>query len=123
MYFCQDVDLMAWEPGIFLETAFAHQTLMKNGAGTLGGTVLTISSGDFSGISAGMVIQVSLGDGSLTQMLEVQGFLDSVHAVVSGLRGRSSESLITPIVNGSVTFTVVTVSGRRSRRWGMICSR
>lgn len=108
MYFCQDVDLMAWEPGIFFEAAFAHQTLVKGAAGTLTGTALVLTSGSLAGVSAGMVVQVSLADDSLTQLLEVVSLADATHATVSALRGRSSDPVVTPLTGGSVKITVVT---------------
>ncbi|MGN6366832.1 MAG: hypothetical protein ACTHN5_00945 [Phycisphaerae bacterium] len=108
MYFCQDVDLMAWEPGVFLEGAFGHQTLLKEAAGTLTGTGLVLTSGSLAAVAAGMVAQVTLTDGSLTQLLEVVTVTDDTHATVSALRGRSSEPVVTPLTGGSVKATVVT---------------
>ena len=108
MYFCEDVDLMAWEPGVFFETAFAHQTLVKEAAGTLTGTALVLTSGSLAAVSPGMVAQVTLADGSLTQLLEVVSVADATHATVSALRGRGSEPVVAPLTGGSVKVTVVT---------------
>lgn len=108
MYFCQDVELMAWEPGIFLETAFAQQMIVKDAAATLTGTALVLTSGSLAGVSPGMVAQVTLADGSLTQLLEVVEVTDATHATVSALRGRSSEAAIAPLMGGSVKVTVTT---------------
>jgi hypothetical protein len=108
MYFCQDVDLMAWEPGVFLEAAFAHQALVKEAAGTLTGTALALTSGSLAALVPGMVAQATLADGSLTQLLEVVSVSDATHATVSALRGRSSEALVAPLTGGSVKVTVVT---------------
>ncbi len=108
MYFCQDVELMAWEPGIFLQAAFAHQTLLKNAVGTLTGTALVLTSGTLAGVLPGMVAQVTLADGSLTQLLEVVAVADSTHATLSALRGRSTEAAIPPLTGGSVKVTVLT---------------
>ncbi len=83
MYFCLDVELMAWEPGVFLQAAFAHQTLVKNAVGTLTGTALVLSSGSLAGVSTGMVAQVTLADGSLTQLLEITAIADDTHATLS----------------------------------------
>jgi len=108
MYFCQDVELMAWEPGVFLETAFAHQAIVKNAAGTLTETALVLTSGSLASVAEGMVAQVTLADGSLTQLLEVVTVADATHATVSALRGRSSEGTVTPLTGGSVKVTVIT---------------
>src|SRR5262249_21234446 len=108
MYFCQDVDLMAWEPGIFLEPTFAHQMIVKEAAGTITGTALVLMSGSLTAVLSGMVAQVTLADGSLTQLLEVVSVADSTHATLSALRGRSSESPVTPLTGGSVKVSVMT---------------
>ena len=44
MYFCNDVDLMGWEPGVFLEGGFGHQAVLREGAGTLTGTGLVMGA-------------------------------------------------------------------------------
>jgi len=108
VYFCQDVDLMAWEPGIFFETAFAHQMIVKEAAGTLAGTALVLTSGSLAPVLPGMVAQVALADASLTQLLEVVAVADSTHATLSALRGRSSEPVMPPLTGGSVKVSVVT---------------
>jgi hypothetical protein len=108
MYFCDDVELMAWEPSVFTQTAFSHQTVVKGAVGTLTGTALLLTSGSLAAVLPGMVAQVTLADGSLTQLLEVVAVTDATHATVSMLRGRSSEAAIVPLVTGSVKVTVVT---------------
>ncbi len=40
MYFCDDADLLVWEPGVFLEPGYSHQALIKESPGTLTGTGL-----------------------------------------------------------------------------------
>jgi hypothetical protein len=112
MYFCKDVDLMGWEPGIFGEAAFAHQALVKNAAGTIAGTALTMGSAVLGSVAAGMVAAgmvaaVALSDDSLVQLLEVVSVGDASHAVVSALRGRSAEPAVVALVGGSVKVTVM----------------
>ena len=108
MYFCQDVDLMIWEPGIFLEPAFGHQALFADVAGTLTGTGLVMGSSVLGHALPGMVARIELADDSLTQLLEVVSVTDGTHAVVSALRGRAGESAVTPLVGGSVKVGIVT---------------
>ena len=107
MYFCQDVDLLAWEPGAFLDAAFAHQAILKDAAGTLTGAALSFGSATLDAVNAGMVAQAALADDSLTQLLEVVSITDAANAVVSALRGRSTEPPIAALVGGSVKVTVV----------------
>jgi hypothetical protein len=108
MYFCQDVDLMIWEPGIFLEGAFGHQALFARVAGTLAGTALVMGSAVLGNALPGMVGNVELADDSLTQLLEVVTVADDTHAVVSALRGRAGEVAVAPLVGGSVKVGIVT---------------
>ena len=107
MYFCEDVDLAVWEPGVFGEAVFGHQVLLKEAAGTLTGTSLVMGSGVLGDILPGMVATVALADGSASQLLEIVSVADATHAVVSVLRGRESEAAEGPSVGGSVKVTVV----------------
>ncbi len=106
MYFCNDVDVMAWEPSIFFEASFGHQAIVK-AAGTLTGTALTVAAGTLVGVEAGMVATVETADSSLTQLLEVVSVTDSAHAVLSALRGRGTEAPLAPLAGGAVQVTVV----------------
>src|SRR5690348_6050683 len=47
MTFCNDIDLLHWEPNILKDAAFVSQTLIS-GSGDLTGTVFTIGSGSFN---------------------------------------------------------------------------
>jgi hypothetical protein len=107
MYFCSDVDLMAWEPAIFFESAYAHQALVKEAVGTLTGTALTVPAASLGNVAAGMVATVETADGSLTQLLEVVAVADGGHATLSALRGRGGETPLAPLAGGSVKVTVV----------------
>ena len=91
MYFCHDVDLMVWEPAIFLDAAFSHQALFSSAEGTLTGTALVMDEAVLGDVIPGMVAKVVLADDS-----------------VSTLRGRSAEPAIAPLVGGSVKVTVLT---------------
>jgi hypothetical protein len=44
--FCNDIDLLHWEPNILRDAAFASQTLIS-GTGNLAGSAFTIASGSF----------------------------------------------------------------------------
>ena len=105
MYFCDDVDLMVWEPGIYAASAFAHQALVKASAGTLTATALVTAAGVLDAVLPGMVVMAD--GGGLSQLLEVVAVADSAHATVSALRGRADEAAAPGLVCGSVTVTVV----------------
>jgi hypothetical protein len=108
MYFCDDVDLMVWEPGIFSAggaDAFAHQALLKNAAATLTGTALTTETDLLGALAPGMVLLAE--GGGVSQLLEVTAVADARHATVSALRGRADETPLPGLVSGSVTVTLV----------------
>ncbi|MCL2648129.1 MAG: hypothetical protein FWD61_14145 [Phycisphaerales bacterium] len=111
MYFCEDAELLAWEPGIFSDEgggAFVHQAVIREAAGALTGTGLVMGSGVLGAVLPGMVMQVSLADGTMSQLTEVVSVEDSSHATISALRGRSTEAAVAPLVSGAVKVTVVT---------------
>jgi hypothetical protein len=108
MYFCDDIDLLPWEPAIFLQTAFAHQTLIKQASATLTGTALVASDAVLGVLLPGMVLNVATADDSLSQLLEVVSVADTTHSVLSALRGRNGEAAIPPLTGGSVKITLVT---------------
>jgi hypothetical protein len=107
MYFCDDAELLAWEPGVFLEPAFAHQVLFKEAAGTVTGTALVMAAGVLGAVEPGMVVRLTLEDDSLTQLAEVVSVADATHATVSALRGRGSEAAVAPLTSGPVKVTVL----------------
>ena len=108
MYFCHDVDLMIWEPSIFLDGAFGHQSLFSAASATLTGTALVTASSVLDHALPGMVAKLALADDSLTQLVEVVSVADGTHAVVSALRGRAGETAVAPLVGGSVKAGIVT---------------
>ena len=108
MYFADDIDLLPWEPSVFLETAFAHQALLKDSPGTLTGTGLVMNSAVLADILPAMVGAVTLADGSLTQLLEFTAIADTTHATVSALRGRAAESALPPLMGSAVKVTIIT---------------
>jgi len=107
MYFCNDIDLMVWEPAIFGDAAFGHQMVVREAAGTLTGNAL-VTGAVLGNVLPGMVGQITLADGSLTQLLEITALADSSHVTVSGLRARADGDLVMPLVGGSVKVTVMT---------------
>ena len=107
MYFCEDVDLMVWEPGVFGEAAFAHQGVLKGATATLTGAVLATTDPVLGTVMPGMVMQVAAADDSVSQLLEVLAVTDDSHATVSALRGRGDEGAVAPLFGGSAKVTVV----------------
>jgi hypothetical protein len=72
MTFCNDIDLLHWEPNICRDAAFASQTLLS-GTGDLTGTTFTIASGSFATahIAADQVIVLTGGTSGSYPILSV----------------------------------------------------
>jgi hypothetical protein len=81
MTFATDVDLLQYEPNLFVEAAFASQTLLT-AAADLDGTTLALSEGslDDSRIEAGMVVAVS---GGVNGSFPVVSITDATHCEIS----------------------------------------
>lgn len=109
MGYCEDVDLMVLEPGIFVEPALASMRLMQGVSGVVSGTTLTISGGSFvaAGVSGGMVAALTTADNATTVMVEVVAVTDGATATVSVVRARDADAAVGPVVGGAVKVTVV----------------
>ena len=72
MIFCNDVDLLAWEPDVLKDAAFASQTL-ATGTGDLAGTTFTVTTGgtlSAQAVEAGNVIVLT---GAVTGCFPIVG--------------------------------------------------
>jgi hypothetical protein len=84
MEFCNDVDLLYWEPDVLREAAFVSQTL-DAGTGNLNGPIFELSTGQpftDESIAAGQVLVVS---GGLSACLAITEVIDPSHLRVSAL--------------------------------------
>ena len=108
-FFCSDADLLAWEPSVFLETVFVHQSLLREATVTLAGTALTVSGASLvaAGVLPGMVAQLTTADGSFTQLAEIVSLESPTAATVSALRARHSEPAIPPLTQGTLKLTII----------------
>ena len=109
MGYCEDVDLMVLEPGIFVEPALASMRLLLGVSGVVSGTTLTISGASFvaAGVCGGMVAALTTADNATTVTVEVVAVTDATTATVSVVRARDADAAVGPVVGGAVKVTVV----------------
>src|SRR6185436_10511476 len=82
MIFCNDVDLLCWEPDVLREAAFVSQTL-NAGTGNLGGTVFELATGmafTDAHVEPGQVLAVS---GALSGCFAITGIIGPYNLRVS----------------------------------------
>jgi hypothetical protein len=104
MIYCNDVDLLRWEPQLFRDAAMASQVLLS-GSGDLNGTAFTIASGSFSdsAVRAGDVITL---EAPIAASLAVVAVVSDTELTVSVLQGDlfpSDGSAVTPVGAGLAT--------------------
>ncbi len=83
--YCNDVDLLVLEPGLFAQAVFAHFRRLVSAAATLAGTTLTLGAGSYeaAGITPGMVATLSLPDGTGVTHAEIVAVTSPTTATVS----------------------------------------
>jgi hypothetical protein len=109
--FCNDLDLLHWEPNIFHDGAFASQTLLA-GSASLSGTTLTIASGSFiaAHIEPNQVVVLS---GALAGSFPIVSVDSATQLTISvlydGLFPSSGSAVASPVGTATgVTFAIRT---------------
>lgn len=108
--FCQDRDLLAVEPRLYLSAAPPQQQLAAAGDGELGGVSLQSASTDFpaAGVAAGMVLTVHYGSVGEPTPLEILSVDGPGQLGVSVLRPDAEAAAIAPPPGSGVGFQVRT---------------
>jgi hypothetical protein len=112
MTYCNDLDLLHWEPTILADAAFASQTLLDADA-SLDGTLLTLSAGSWltSQVSAGDVAVLS---GAVNGCFPIASVNSATDATITVFRGsRTDETPIPPPNAGAVHVVVRTFLPQR----------
>lgn len=101
--FAVDRDLLAYEPRVFLEVAWAGQTALRQ-SGSVSGTTLTLAGGDLTaaGVGVGWVLTTP------SVSLEVLEVLGATQATVSLPRATSGDAAIPPDSFSNETVRAVT---------------
>ncbi|MFA6133384.1 MAG: hypothetical protein WC869_05130 [Phycisphaerae bacterium] len=108
--FCQDIDLLAIEPRIFLTATPPGITLAQGTGGTLAGTSLLAETAGFveAGVEAGMVLVVHSGNSAEGQAYEIVTVNGPTQLTVSALRAERGQPLIPPSMASGASFCVRT---------------
>ena len=109
--FCNDIDLLHWEPNIVRDAAFASQTLI-GGTGNLAGSTFTIASGSFTAahVTADEVIVLTGATSGSYPIVSVDGATQLTLSVLyDGLYPTSGSPVPTPAGTATgLTFAVRT---------------
>jgi hypothetical protein len=104
--FCQDRDLLALEPAIFLGGSFVTQQLIGGSDGVSSGTTFTSAGSNFgsAGVQAGMVLTVYDTAASEGNAFEIISVNSATALTVSVLRADPSLPPVAPKISGRSFF-------------------
>lgn len=103
MTFCNDIDLLHWEPNVLKDAVFASQTLLA-GTGDLSGTAFTLGGGSLTAahVTPDMVIVLSGGVEGTFPIVTVDSATQlTLSALYDGLFPASGEAVATPVATVS----------------------
>ena len=107
--FSRDVDLLKWEPVLFVELASASQTLCRGEDGMLSGTTFTSNSASFdeAGIATGQVVYLQDGE-SLDGCYEIVSVDSATQLTISVLRQSEQDDAVAPPSGSEKSYRVST---------------
>jgi len=107
--FSKDIDLLKWEPVLFVELALSSQTLCQGEDGVLSGTTFTSSSASFddAGVAAGQVIYLNDGD-LLDGCYEIVSVDSATQLTVSVLRLSTEDDPVAPPSGSEISYRLAT---------------
>ncbi|NIP23355.1 MAG: hypothetical protein GWN67_04495 [Phycisphaerae bacterium] len=108
--FSSDVDILKYEPVLFGELHLSGQVSAAGTGGTLSGTTFTASGADFVGaqVSAGGVIYMHTGDGTLDGAYEIVSLDSATQLSVSVIRSDSADAAIAPPSATGISYRIST---------------
>lgn len=108
--FSSDIDILKWEPILFLDLFYSSQMLCKGTDGVMSWTTFTSGDADFisSSIAAGHVIHVSDGTGEIDGCYEIVSVDSSTQLTVSVLRASSDAAAVAPPAGSSLNYRIST---------------
>jgi hypothetical protein len=107
--YSKDVDLLKWEPVLFVELAPASQTLCQGEDGVLNGTMFSSSGAAFdeAGVTAGQVMYLNDGE-SLDGCYEIVSVDSATQVTVSVLRQSEEDDPVAPPSGSEISYRVST---------------
>ncbi len=108
--FSSDVDILRYEPILLGELHLRGQVLASGRGGQLSGTTFTASGADFvsSLVTAGNVIHLRSGDGSVEGAFEVCSVDSATELTISVLRASGDEGAIAPPACSEASYRIST---------------
>jgi len=109
--FCNDIDILKYEPALFGELQLANQILAAGSGDELAGTTFSASGADFesAGVEPGGVIYLRSADGLLDGAYEIVAVDSAMQLCVSVLRGDSEADPIAPPGASDISYRVSTL--------------
>jgi hypothetical protein len=110
MIYCNDVDLLRWEPQLFRDAAMASQVLLS-GSGDLDGTALTLAGGSLgdAAVRAGDVITFADPVGGSFAVVDVVSDTELMVSALQGALFPADGSAVPPVPVGSATAVGFTI--------------
>jgi len=107
--FSKDVDLLKWEPVLFVELAAASQTLCQGEDGVLSDITFTSSNASFddAGVTAGQVIYLQDGE-PLDGCYEIVSVDSATQLTVSVLRLSKEDDPVAPPSGNTISYRIST---------------
>jgi hypothetical protein len=108
--FCNDVDLLKWEPVLFVDMARSAQTLCAGGDGVTSGTTFTSAGGSFvsGGVSAGQVIYLRDSGDTIDSCYEIVSVDSATQLTLSVLRQDEDDAAVAPPAGSSLSYRIST---------------
>jgi hypothetical protein len=114
--FSNDADILKYEPMLFGELHLPWQVLVAGTDGMLSGTTFSAAGADFvsAQVSAGGVVYMRSGDGSLDGVYEIVSVDSATELTVSVIRSDSDDDLIAPPAGDDISYRISTFGPQAS---------
>ena len=108
--FCNDVDLLKWEPVLFRDLAMVSQTLCQGTDGVTSGTTFTSAGASFinSGVAAGHVIYLRDSSNTIGGCYEIVSVDSATQLTISLVRQGTDDTALAVPDGGSLSYRIST---------------
>ncbi len=112
--FCNDVDVLKWEPALFGELHLPSQVKAGGTGASLSGTTLTAAGADFiaAEVKAGGVIHLRSADGALDGAYEIVSVDSATVLTVSVVRADVADPAVAPPPGSDIAWRVGTFASQ-----------
>jgi len=108
--FCNDVDLLKWEPVLFRDLALVSQTLCQGSDGITSGTTFTSAGASFvnSGVAAGHVIYLRDSGNTIDGCYEIVSVDSATQLTLSVVRQVTDDTALAVPAGSSLSYSITT---------------